>query len=230
MGLFNWMRRGTRGQGTRLSQSQQSQVPIFEQLEPRVLLSAEAAGLFPMDILSNPNEQVIEVELYPSGTSEALHPPVETVMQETDILPGIEGEFQPDPLPLETKGNDTADQYSEGELGSQASIKCPVNDSRGVADTENANDVPCLTDENIGHLQVKTQDTRGPPALQYNDLTLSEKDTYINTNSVSINLEGQRVQVGSLPDLPGLTAVDTRPEDVAAQIIYVDFDGAQDVV
>ena len=41
MGLLNWIRKDNRGQRSRLSQSQHSQHPTFEQLEPRILLSGD---------------------------------------------------------------------------------------------------------------------------------------------------------------------------------------------
>ena len=63
MGIFSWMRKGAGGQGTRLTQSQQSRTPTFEQLEPRVLLNVDA--LMPPELLpiETPFEAAIVVDL-----------------------------------------------------------------------------------------------------------------------------------------------------------------------
>ena len=65
MGLLKRMMKGFGGNRTRLSRSQQSQVPTFEQLEPRILLSADASlapDFQPPEIFE---EQVISVDLEP---------------------------------------------------------------------------------------------------------------------------------------------------------------------
>ena len=44
------------------------------------------------------------------------------------------------------------------------------------------------------------------------------------------HLEDRRMlSVGGYPDLPGLQLVDPRPDQFAGQIVYLDFDGAQNV-
>ena len=60
MGLLKWMVKGFGDSRSRLSQSRQSQVPTFEHLEPRVLLSAEASFVPEFQPLDTFEEQVIE--------------------------------------------------------------------------------------------------------------------------------------------------------------------------
>jgi len=94
MGLLNWMRKGTRGRGTRLSQPQQSHVPTFEQLEPRVLLSVGAFMPLESPLIETPFEAAIYVDL------------------ETD-------QSQCDSVTVERSDSETADGLEDKKLGSE---------------------------------------------------------------------------------------------------------------
>jgi len=63
MGLLNWMRNGFGEQGTRLSPSPQSQVPIFERLEPRILLSGDTSFVPDFQPLETFEEPAISVDV-----------------------------------------------------------------------------------------------------------------------------------------------------------------------
>ena len=63
MGLFGWMGKGSGKRDTRFSVSPKPQVPTFEQLEPRVLLSADACLVPDYQLLETPEEQVISVDV-----------------------------------------------------------------------------------------------------------------------------------------------------------------------
>ena len=62
MGLLNWIAKEC---GDRYSLSLQSQVPSFEQLEPRILRSADACLVPDVQALDTCEEQVISVDLEP---------------------------------------------------------------------------------------------------------------------------------------------------------------------
>ena len=56
-------------------------------------------------------------------------------------------------------------------------------------------------------------------------------DAESETTDLHITAEGNtNAPTGILPELPGLIPVDTTPEDIAGQIVFLDFDGAQNVV
>ena len=64
MGLMHWLKR--MGDGNRhVSKSQQSQVPVFEQLEPRLLLSADASSISDIHLSDTQEEQVISADFEP---------------------------------------------------------------------------------------------------------------------------------------------------------------------
>ena len=71
MGLFNGMRNVFGEHSTPPSSSQQPQAPSFEQLEPRILLSADASLVPDFQPLETFEEQVVSVDLQPGlGTEE----------------------------------------------------------------------------------------------------------------------------------------------------------------
>jgi hypothetical protein len=63
VGLLEWMRNGTGDGRTRPSVSRQPQVPAFEQLEPRVLLSADASFIPDFQPVETFEEQVVSVDI-----------------------------------------------------------------------------------------------------------------------------------------------------------------------
>ena len=65
MGLINRVMKRFRGSGTRLATSQQSQIPAFERLEPRILLSADAGLVHDYSFVETPQEQAISIEFEP---------------------------------------------------------------------------------------------------------------------------------------------------------------------
>jgi len=64
MGLLNWMMKGFGDNWPRFSRSQQPHVPTFEQLEPRLLLSADASFVPDFQLLHTFEEQVISVDIH----------------------------------------------------------------------------------------------------------------------------------------------------------------------
>jgi len=67
MGLLNWMSRGLKRHRGRLCTSQQFQIPDFEILEPRVLLSGDAAFMPDYQPLDDCSEPAIYVNLVPES-------------------------------------------------------------------------------------------------------------------------------------------------------------------
>jgi hypothetical protein len=72
MGLFSWMRKEFGGAESCVSPIQQPQVPSFEQLEPRVLLSADASFVPDFQPLETFEEQVICVDIGEVTSGESL--------------------------------------------------------------------------------------------------------------------------------------------------------------
>jgi subtilisin family serine protease len=70
MGLFEWVMKGLGKNGTRLSPLQQPQIPSFERLESRVLLSADVSLAADFQPLQTFEEQVISVDLEPGRIEE----------------------------------------------------------------------------------------------------------------------------------------------------------------
>ena len=71
MSLFQWMKGGLKQRRSRTSTDKQTQIPCFEQLEPRVLLSADALMPHDSPLMETPYESAIVVE-YESGTYSEL--------------------------------------------------------------------------------------------------------------------------------------------------------------
>jgi hypothetical protein len=69
--LFQWMKGGLEQRKSRVSTDTQTQTPCFEQLEPRVLLSADALMSPDSPLMETPYESAIVVE-YESGTDSEL--------------------------------------------------------------------------------------------------------------------------------------------------------------
>ncbi|NQV32619.1 MAG: DUF4347 domain-containing protein, partial [Phycisphaeraceae bacterium] len=68
MGLLNWMKKGVKRVGPHSGTSLPIRPPTFEQLEPRVLLSADAFSPAEVSLSETPFEAAIVVDLYESET------------------------------------------------------------------------------------------------------------------------------------------------------------------
>ena len=79
MGLISWIMQGCEGYGDRHSVSQQPQIPSFEQLEPRVLLSADVCSVPDLQPLDSCEEPVIYVDLDPASEASEIQCDSETV-------------------------------------------------------------------------------------------------------------------------------------------------------
>jgi hypothetical protein len=252
--------------------------PVFENLEPRILLSADSllsclntTGHI-RDPLSNEVQQVIEYEYTDAS---------ETNISEVQISQ-VEQEVSPDSnLPL-VSVSDTSTQplsltLDDSNISSQSAEKL-ANISQnfntknvGLIDTNNelatetnasaenknniigtAVDVDITANKSIeshsafiaddGSMPIINNDAdlslgyetsieiRGPPVSTVEPLISSETNTYVSSDEIAESSNLDCTISLQAPELPGLQLVDPNISSWNGQIIYLDFDGAEDVI
>jgi len=258
--------------------SKSTRSPIFENLEPRIMLSAD--GLLsclnaPLhdDPLANESQQVIEYD--------------HTQWLDTDEsvgvkLPQIEREISSDPdlsklsesesispfftLTLdesstisqsEEKINKSSDNFNTENVGLVNTNIDNSQQSNASADITNNNLIPALAVDIIadetaminpvipiedGSMPIYNSDAdlsieyatsiepRGPPPSDIDTSITSKLDTYVASDEIAESSDVVGIHSLNAPDLPGLILVDTDISSWDGQIIYLDFDGAEDVI
>jgi hypothetical protein len=136
---------------------------------------------------------------------------------------------------LLTPAFEGADAFSQTPL-SQTQSGVQVYAEPGKSATHVQTDttylVPVDPQESTPHSESSPVAARGPPAGNEESVTDLHCSTY-NGESQLREQTGENIgtNIGyTAPDLPGLKLIDPEPVNLAGQVIYLDFDGADDVV
>ena len=250
MGILSWVGGNNRGE----KGASKDVRPVLEQLEPRLLLSADLAGIEPTLTPDAPvGEHAIYVDLDQEQTGTLPCPAILTV----DLGQSPQTELAIDSGQID--GDDSGEEESLAEEAQLAEITSPLDD---VVETEetisssSSGQVTCvaqaeccdldaaLEEETAGSIVGDQQEIisisetpcieiRGPPLAGSDSLTAASEDLYSQNGSfvISAGDEGALSSEEPIaPELPGLQLVDPDPSNLRGQVIYLDFDGAEDVV
>ena len=250
MGILSWVGGDNRGE----KGASKDVRPVLEQVEPRLLLSADLAGIEPVFAPDAPSsEHAIYIDLDQEQTDTLQSLPIITADPDrfpvTDLAI-VSGQIEAD---------DLGEEESLAEEAQPAQITCPVDDlveAEEAISSSSSGQVTCVTQEEccnpdaglkeettgclVGDQQetISTSETpsieiRGPPQTDSGSLSSALEDCYSENESFVISAGDEGVvspEEPIAPDLPGLYLIDPDPSNLQGQIIYLDFDGAEDVV
>ncbi|MCH7917397.1 MAG: LEPR-XLL domain-containing protein, partial [Planctomycetes bacterium] len=235
MSLWSVLRRGLGATDEPAAERARQELPTFEQLEPRVLLSADPLGLGANDPYDDDGlaETAIVIEFDPTEPS-GDHEPADDQTQWVS----------PD--------EPTTDRLDRATPGDQAISEDPID--LPLSQIEHASTLPAthLTDEHTltetavpsgdgvgisAQLDLFTPDlraagiseARAPPAGYGYGSTHSIYSPYTTSDDGFSSSSVEAVPPQSVPTLPGLRLADPHT-NFQDQVIYVDFDGAKDAV
>ena len=252
--IWSWV--GGRDEPERTAKAER--LPVFEPLEPRVLLDADCAGVQPLIFLEAPvHEQAIVIDLPGQIT-----PPEETALSPTlsfeliapsdAALPAPdqdENDSVHDAVPYDADGQSAGDQLELAAGGSSAEVDVVTGsaasqslvrssliagvescDSAAISQKETAGlNIPGGQTDSVPAAQALPIEIRGPPAPSVDSLTALPETTYEEEAFLSASAEVAGVSTPIAPNLPGLRLVDPDISNWRGQIIYLDFDGAQNI-
>ena len=227
--------------------------PSLEQLEPRLLLSADFAGIEPIlapDAPSSEHAIYIDLEEGQADTLKSL--PTITVdpdqsLQAEEVIAfsqteaacsgqeeSLAGEAQPvevtGPLGTDAGMEEAISGSSLGQMTCVAQAECP--DCATISQEETAGPVVADQQEVIPTSESPSIEIRGPPQGGSDSLN-SESEVLYSDNQQSAILAGcecvSTLEGAVAPVLPGLVLVDPDISNWQGQVIYLDFDGAEDV-
>jgi len=247
-----WNRRGGAAGGKEIVHPQRP--PTFEQLEPRLLLSADLTGIEPVLLpettvsehaifVDFDQEQANLPESLLTITADSTEPvqPEEVDESQVDLKDGSSD--GPEPLgdaarPAELGASLAADVGIQktvlgASLGQVACVVQAESPSSGTCSQEESAD-PVVADQQdvIAASEASSIEIRGPPQVDSDSVSSSSEAFYSNNQQSSISGEGECLPAtgGAVaPDLPGLYLVDPDPSNLQGQVIYLDFDGAEEV-
>ena len=232
--------------------------PSFEPLEPRLLLSVDPIGsqsLVPLETSLAGHAILVDLTRVDEGQQESLSPiltidlPASNQTREADATSS-------DDLPTDANLNESGDLLADETLGadietnlvdenlaglSEAPLRqagchvvTQVEPSGSPALLQNDSTGPAVPDQQdiVSGPEILPVGIRGPPAADFQDLSVVSSDSYsIVTGSCETTTgEGTPIRAdGIAPDLPGLRLVDPDISNWQGQIIYLDFDGEQNV-
>ncbi len=205
---------------------------VFEPLEPRLLLSADLGVAQPLPSEFASTDYAIHVDLNQrDDLPQADVTPVLTLELEAGAeTPDVCGQAEPagtDSTIVPVVSQATGEQVEYGITASAEASGSPVlfpDEQAGPA-------VPDQQDFALGS-ESPSVEIRGPPSLSCDSVNAWHETTYGEERQVSPSAEvgGVSTPVGSVaPDLPSLQLVNPDISNWRGQIIYLDFDGAQNV-
>ena len=242
-GFWSWIR-GKQGAAQSV---QPHATPSLESLEPRLLLNADFVGIEPLRTLDvQPCEQVIQVDLdHQNETTQDADPsliltylasseePQEAVASPSD------GE-QDTETTVESLGI-LGDSVVEESIPSESLRQAELGDEIAIDSEESAaplhEQTACLIpmdgQDDISETDGFPIEARGPPAGSCDALSPLFATTYRQEGQPCALAQVESVSAShgtKAPELPGLVLVDPDISNWQGQIIYLDFDGEQDVV
>jgi len=243
MGLLNWVRR-SRGEGrSRIGELSRPQAPCFEQLEPRVLLSADSFMPLESPLHDTPVESAIVVD-YELASRPQCDGQTESGSEGTKV-----GSDE-DCGTVGRSDSGTVDQLNRREVIPSCSQTVTLSQGLFVSELaasaelsavqQNENQ-PSLTDASedlelhTSNFSLQTSDlataqNRGPPLATRESSTVLNEVAYMpsDENDNSSDVEGTPSLTPQ--NLTGLVTNSTQSSAFKGQIIYLDFDGAEDVM
>ncbi|HSW00004.1 MAG TPA: choice-of-anchor D domain-containing protein, partial [Sedimentisphaerales bacterium] len=221
-------------------------MPSLEVLEPRLLLNADFVGAEPLRTLDvQPCEQVIQVDLrqHPEMLQDADPSLILTCFTSTEepqeattssVDEGQISETQVDPLCVLSASvvNDSTPLEGIGE--SEFGIEIAVGSEESAAQFcgQSACLIPVDGQDDLSSTDDLPIQARGPPVRANHALSVLCAITYGDESQpcVVAGVEGVSTENGTkAPVLPGLKLVDPDLSNWQGQIIYLDFDGEQNV-
>ena len=128
--------------------------------------------------------------------------------------------------------NDTVETVNN-TIRSIASISIITSESienSTVISTEDDGEPISNNDVNMS-IQFDTEiEPRGPPVCENDSLTIYNIDVYVSSDEIKDSSNVESVNTLNAPDLYGLQLIDSDIASWEGQIIYLDFDGAEDVI
>ena len=228
--------------------------PSLEQLEPRLLLSGDFAGIEPILAPDAPSsEQAIYVDL--DEEQVGIQQGLPTITADPDQFPLAEEVIDFSLIEAEDSGEaespGEAVQPAEigGPLGADAGMEEAISDSSlgqvaCVAEPESSYFGPGSQAEAAGPVVgdqreiISTSESpsieiRGPPQADLDSLSLGHEVLYSDNQQSGISTVSECVPApeGAVaPVLPGLELVDPDISNWQGQVIYLAFDGAEGVI
>ena len=253
------------------------QAPCFEQLEPRVLLSADAFMPIGSPLYETPFEAAIVVDLetdqavscQPSAISQVEEPNRALSFQlsalsesaESGTDSGIGDTVVGSQLPeVSEEASETESVACEDRSGCEtvtlsntmslpqlaiaAELTLVQQNETQFSIVDASEDLAFHTSHLTPHTSILgIAQNRGPPAGAQENSTVLNEVAYTPSDEITDSpaIEGPSIhprpvqasfigQQPTVPELPGLTIVDPDISSWQGQIIYLDFDGAEDVV
>ncbi len=229
--------------------------PCLEQLEPRILLNGDFAGIEPalsLDVFSSDPAILIEVDAEETDRRNRQPQIITTVLVDiqqpdeiiVDSETGREGgrcieitlaEKTAQPVQVDgSLGTDTGTTsvLPVASLGQRAwalRTECPGPNT--ISQTETAGPIVGDQQEIIHTSDASSVDIRGPPQDDVSPLTtgFSALAAETATDSRAVNKSADDTETLINPILPGLYLVYPAADCFDAQVIYLDFDGEQGV-
>jgi|GEM_PF-5266212 len=242
--------RGKKGETRRASREVR---PALEQLEPRLLLNADFAGIEPIlapDAPSSEHAIYVDLDEEQAGVQQNLP----TVAADPDQLAVTEVVIDFSQIESE----DSSEEESVGEVAQPAEVGGPLGAEAGMEEAVSGSSlgqVACVTqaegagsgaisqEETVGPIVGDQQDViptsetpsieiRGPPQGDSDSLIFSYDGVYSDNQPSTVSVTSECILApmeAVAPDLPGLVLVDPDISNWQGQVIYLDFDGAEDV-
>jgi hypothetical protein len=127
---------------------------------------------------------------------------------------------------------DTLSSIPAGQIQSGVQIYTQAKKSAAYVQNDTACSVPVNRQEYVPRSESTLVTSRGPPPGYEEYVTDLHCSTYNGESQLRERTgENEGTNIGyTAPDLPGLELTDPDPANLAGQIIYLDFDGAHDVI
>ncbi|MCF7976212.1 MAG: DUF4347 domain-containing protein, partial [Phycisphaerae bacterium] len=192
MGIGSWLRQGRKTRGTR---HERLDVPIFEQLEPRLLLSADASLLPEFLPLNTCDEQAVCVDLEVASGGVGVGSEDSALPEATPLQVGSQEERreeQPKGLPL-----------SEIETAAGFNVTQQIETQSSLADTSGDSTLSHPSPFALHTSDLDPAPIRGPPAMAQSVNTAQEilfVDSAVEHDFQPPNAETSRVEVVVLDD------------------------------
>ena len=235
MGIWSALRKGLGATEESAAERARQDLPTFEQLEPRVLLSADPLGLAGNDYYGDDDlaEPAIVIEFDPTEPSGDHEPAGDQPLEASPDEPTTDSLDRAAPDKQSISDNPFGPSLSE--VADAVTLPAThLTDEHTLTETASPSgdgvDISSQLDPFIPDVRAAgISEARAPPDGSDSGSTHSLYSPYSTSDDGFSSSRVEAVPLQSVPTLPGLRLVDPHT-DFQRQVVYLDFDGAQDVI